>query len=356
MSGVLIGLLLGAFLGSFLNVCIYRIPRNISLVNPSRSFCPNCLRQIPWYENVPIFGWFLLRGRCSQCGQPISFRYPVVELLTAGLYALCAAIVPFPTFLSLWIFFSLLIIATFVDLEFLVIPDVVSKSGIVAGIVLSLITPGLHHTVSRLGAVTQSVIGCVSGAALLLVIGFLGRLAFGRHRIEMIGSAPFRFAILSENDAQIVINEESFQWQEYLVRKQDKIVVRVKDATLNGKLYKDCVFTFFYDRLATPRLTLPLEEVTDLTGHAEWITLPREAMGLGDVKLIAAIGAFTGWQGVLFTIAAASLFGSIYGLGVAAARRREWSSKVPFGPFLALGSIVWVLGGREAVLQFFGVL
>ena len=128
MSGVLIGLFLGALLGSFLNVCIYRIPRNISVVSPARSFCPNCLRQIPWYENIPVFGWFLLRGRCSQCGQPISFRYPLVELLTALLYAAGAAIVSFPTFLSLWIFFSLLIIATFVDLEFLVIPDVVSKS------------------------------------------------------------------------------------------------------------------------------------------------------------------------------------------------------------------------------------
>jgi leader peptidase (prepilin peptidase)/N-methyltransferase len=356
MSGVLIGLFLGALIGSFLNVCIYRIPRNISVVNPARSFCPNCLRRIPWYENIPVFGWFLLRGRCSQCGQPISIRYPLVELLTALLYAASAAIVPFPTLLSLWIFFSLLIIATFVDLEFLVIPDVVSKSGTVAGIVLSFITPGLHQTVSRLSAVIQSIVGCLTGAALLLLIGFLGRLAFGRHRIRLNASAPFHFEILSDDDAQIVVNEESFRWQEYLARKRDRIVVRVEDAMLNGKLYKNCVFTFFYDRLITPRLTLPLEQITSLTGRVESIILPREAMGLGDVKLIAAIGAFTGWQGVLFTIASASVFGSVYGLAVAAARHREWSSKVPFGPFLALGSIVWVLGGREVVLRFFSGL
>ena len=351
MSGVLIGLFLGALLGSFLNVCIYRIPRNISVVNPARSFCPNCLRQIPWYENIPVVGWFLLRGRCSQCGQPISFRYPLVELLTALLYAACAAIVPFPTFLSLWIFFSLLIIATFVDLEFLVIPDVVSKSGIVAGIVLSFITPGLHQTVSRLSAVIQSIVGCLTGAALLLLIGFLGRLAFGRHGIRFNTSAPFHFEILSDDDAQIVVNEESFRWQEYLARKRDRIVVRVEDAMLNGKLYKNCVFTFFYDRLITPRLTLPLEQITSLTGRVESIVLPREAMGLGDVKLIAAIGAFTGWQGVLFTIASASVFGSVYGLAIQVTHR-ERSSKVPFGPFLALGSIVWVLGGRDAVRRF----
>ena len=356
MSGALIGLFLGALLGSFLNVCIYRIPRNSSVVNPARSFCPNCLRQIPWYENIPVFGWFLLRGRCSQCRQPISIRYPLVELLTALLYAACAAIVPFPTFLSLWILFSLLIIATFVDLEFLVIPDVVSKSGIVAGVVLSFITPGLHQTVSQLSAVIQSIVGCLTGAALLLLIGFLGRLAFGRRRIRFNASAPFHFEILSDDDAQIVVNEESFRWQEYLAHKRDRIVVRVQEAMLNGKLYKNCVFTFFYDRLITPRLTLPLEQITSLTGRVESIILPREAMGLGDVKLIAAIGAFTGWQGVLFTIASASVFGSVYGLAVAAARHREWSSKVAFGPFLALASIVWVLGGRDAVLRFFSGL
>jgi leader peptidase (prepilin peptidase) / N-methyltransferase len=128
-------------------------------------------------------------------------------------------------------------------------------------------------------------------------------------------------------------------------------VVHVQDAMLNGKVYKNCVFTFFYDRLITPRLTLPLEQVTSLTGRVESIVLPCEAMGLGDVKLIAAIGAFTGWQGVLFTIASASVFGSVYGLAMAT--HRERSSKVPFGPFLALGSIVWVLGGRNAVLRFF---
>jgi leader peptidase (prepilin peptidase)/N-methyltransferase len=168
-------------------------------------------------------------------------------------------------------------------------------------------------------------------------------------------SAPFHFELLSEDDAQIVVNEESFRWQEYLTRKRDRIVVRVEDAMLNGKPYKNCVFKFFYDRLITPRLTLPLEQITSLSGRVESIILPREAMGLGDVKLMAAIGAFTGWQGVLFTIASASVFGSVYGLAVAAARHREWSSKVPFGPFLALGSIIWVLGGRGAVLEFFNV-
>jgi leader peptidase (prepilin peptidase)/N-methyltransferase len=355
MSGALIGLILGAIVGSFLNVCIYRIPRDISVASPSRSFCPNCGRQIPWRENIPILGWILLRGRCSQCSKPISLRYPLVELTTAILFAGCALVVTFPTLLSVWIFTSLLIIATFVDLEFLVIPDVVSKGGIVAGILLSLLTPGLHHVDSRPAAATQSIVGCLCGAAILFLIGALGRLAFGRHRIRLNAPAPFRFEILSTEDAQIVIDEETFRWQEYLARRRDKIVVHVEDATLNGRFYENCDFTFFYDRVATPRQTVPVDEVSALAGHAASIVLPREAMGLGDVKLIAAIGAFIGWQGVLFTIAAASFFGSTYGLIAAAASRHEWSSKIPFGPFLALGSILWILGGRELVLRFFGV-
>src|SRR6266403_960875 len=79
---------IGGIVGSFLNVCIYRMPRGISLNNPQRSFCPACRCSIAWHENLPVLSWFLLHGKCSACGARISFRYPLVEFLTGSLFVL----------------------------------------------------------------------------------------------------------------------------------------------------------------------------------------------------------------------------------------------------------------------------
>ena len=150
---IAIGFFFGALIGSFLNVCIYRIPRGISVASPARSFCPNCKHSIPWDKNIPILSWFLLRGRCAYCHERISSRYAVVETLTAMLFATAAFLVPLPTLLSVWVILSILVVATFVDLEFMIIPDSMSKGGIAAGLILAFLTPGLHKTSSRLFAV-----------------------------------------------------------------------------------------------------------------------------------------------------------------------------------------------------------
>ena len=113
----------GSLIGSFLNVCIYRIPRNISVASPARSFCPNCQSTIPGYQNIPILSWVLLRGKCAACHAPISSRYLIVEALTGVLFATATLLIPQPTVYSVWVILSILVVTTFVDLEFFIIPD-----------------------------------------------------------------------------------------------------------------------------------------------------------------------------------------------------------------------------------------
>jgi leader peptidase (prepilin peptidase)/N-methyltransferase len=343
------GFFFGAFIGSFLNVCIYRIPRGISVANPARSYCPNCKHPIPWTENIPILSWFLLGRRCAHCHERISPRYVIVETLTAMLFATAAFLVPLPTLLSVLVIISILIVATFVDLEFMIIPDAVSKGGIAAGLVLSLLTPGLHKTSSPLLSLGSSLLGAALGAAILYLVGELGKLAFGRYKLVLSTPAQFSFEVLPKDDRRILIDGESFLWNEHFFRKSDRVIIHAQEAEINGTTYQNTDLTFFHDRLVTGRGAIPLDEISHLVGRTAYAEFPREAMGLGDVKLIAAIGTFVGWEGILFTIVAASFIGAAYGLTGIALGKRERSSKIPFGPYLAVGAVIWLFWGHTLV-------
>jgi leader peptidase (prepilin peptidase) / N-methyltransferase len=346
------GFFFGAVIGSFLNVCIYRIPRGISLIRPARSFCPNCKLSIPWRENIPILSWFLLRGRCARCRAPISPRYVIVETLTAFLFAGAAFVAPVSTLFSLWVILSILVVTTFVDLEFFIIPDAMSKGGIAAGLLLSLLTPGLHKTSSPLVAVILSLSGALAGALVLFLISELGKLAFGRYKVTLDLPTRFTFGVLARDDWQILINDEPFLWSEHFFRNSDRIIVHANEVDINGTGYQNIDLTFFHDRLVTDRETIPLDKITHLSGRTASAEFPREAMGLGDVKLIAAIGTFVGWQGIFFTIAAASFLGAAFGITAIACGKRERSAKIPFGPYLALATVIWLFWG-DALLSLY---
>ncbi len=133
--------LLGLIFGSFLNVCIHRLPLGLSVVRPG-SACPVCGHSIRWFDNIPVFSWLLLRGRCRDCGTAISFRYAAVEVLTAVIFVLCVALhgITLPT-LKLAVFGWLLLGLIFTDAETRLLPDAMTLPGIMLGVVFSLLVP-----------------------------------------------------------------------------------------------------------------------------------------------------------------------------------------------------------------------
>jgi leader peptidase (prepilin peptidase)/N-methyltransferase len=256
---------LGACIGSFLNVCIWRIPRDESVVTP-RSHCPACNRLIPWYLNIPVISWVMLRGRCRWCRAPISARYIGVELLTAALFCVVflqyafetpmlgmvpltdAALIPI-----YWIFLAALVCGTFVDLDHMILPDSVTIGGMIAGPIFSTLVPEMHHgqTVWYQGLLASGI-GEIAGFGLLFLVAVLGE-----------------------------------------------------------KVFK------------------------------------KEAMGFGDVKLMGAVGAFLGWQAVLFVLIAGSLVGSVVGVTLILLKKTELQGRIPFGPYLSLGALIWVFWGQR---------
>jgi len=148
---IVFAFIFGAVVGSFLNVCIYRIPAEKSIVSPPSS-CPACGHQIRWFENIPIVSFLLLRGRCSTCRIKISLRYPAVEALTGLLFALTFYYFGFSAATIVYlIFVAALVVITFIDLDHQIIPDVISLPGILVGFVGSFFVPGLFWYASIFG-------------------------------------------------------------------------------------------------------------------------------------------------------------------------------------------------------------
>ena len=359
VSWIAVGLL-GLITGSFLNAVIHRLPLGISLLNPKRSFCPGCGKTIPWHENLPVASWVLLRGRCSGCAMPIAIRYPLVELLTALLYLLAWGRFGLPEAPVFWLFLSLLIAATFIDFDHLIIPDEITKGGIVAGVVCSLLVPGMMGAVVWWQGFLFSLLGAALGFFLLWGVVELGKLAFGRRRIRT--EAPTLLEITgTDEEPQLIFGEERIPLAELFYREKDQVEATCAWLEINGdRLQAELgmegvqggVLTLNPRGVTYGERFWPYEGISELMPirtEVTMITLPREAMGFGDVKFLGCIGAFLGWKGVLFSLFAGSIIGALIGVVMMALTRGRSGGRIPFGPYLALGALLWVLVGPEVL-------
>lgn len=186
--------LFGACVGSFLNVCIYRIPKDESVVTPG-SHCA-CGKPIAWHDNIPILSWLILRGRARCCGRKFSFRYPAIELLTAALFVACWMLFPPAKALGGMVLVSTVICATFIDLDHMIIPDAFTIGGGVVGVVLSAALPALHGQahelffVASLRSTLDAVLGLFVGSGLVLWIALIAEAVLKK---EAMGFGDVKF-------------------------------------------------------------------------------------------------------------------------------------------------------------------
>ena len=347
----------GCMVGSFLNVCIHRMPRGMSIVTPP-SHCPHCQYSIPWYLNVPLVTWLVLRGRCKNCGAPISPRYFIVELLTGATFLGCWLVFgdrshpvhSMPVALVYAAFLAGLIAATFIDFEHFIIPDEITYGGMAAGLVASFLFPALHDARSLTDGMWQGVLGIGAGAGIIYAILRLGKLLFGRQRLKLPADTKIVFT-----ETSVLLPDREIPYDELFYRQSDVIALHARTVELVDRGYKDVMV-----RLALRSGWLEIGEeridphhVPFLEAVSAEIVLPREAMGLGDVKFMGAIGAFIGWPGVLFSLMISSMIGAVAGVALIILRRREWSSRMPYGPYIALAAAVWVFGGKKIVHAIF---
>lgn len=353
----------GAGIGSFLNVVIYRVPLGISVNKPRRSFCPTCKKQIPFWLNIPLFSWLALRGKCADCDAKISFRYFAVELLVGLLFYIIfksyggpweATVEWGPRVLGLWVFVSLLVAGSFIDIEHLILPLRITLGGTVAGLLFSMWAPSLvGESVWYRGLMISAMSGAIGLGGLWMVVE-LGKLAFGRLKFDFEEPVPWSVTQPDENEPPVVkVGDETHQWVDLFGRNSDRLLIDCTEVTVNDRSWKGVKTELWMEQFKVHDgkgvEVLPLEDVKVLKGETSKIVIPREAMGFGDVLLLMMIGSFIGWQAVLFTILAASVIGTLVAVVQRVFGGESWGARIPFGPYLALGALLWIFVGPLCV-------
>lgn len=334
----------GCLVGSLLNVCIHRMPLGQSIVSPG-SHCPHCEYSIPWYFNIPLVTWLYLRGKCANCKAPISIRYFMVELLT-GLLFLASWLAygrqsPLLTIVYC-LFVAGLIVASFIDIEHFIIPDEITLGGTVAGFLCSAAVPMLHSATGPAAGLKASFIGIAVGAGLIYMILRLGKLMFGRQRFDL---EPGTGVIFTEE--AMVLPDQTIPYEEMFYRETDAILLKAETVELIDRGYWNVPVRLTPRMLRVGEDEFNPEEIVWLEVVTNEIVIPREAMGLGDVKFMAAIGAFLGWQAVVFSLMTSAIIGSVIGVTLILFKQHAWSSRLPYGPYIALAALVWIMGGNQ---------
>lgn len=321
---------LGAIIGSFLNVCIVRMPHGKSIVFPS-SHCVHCQKGIAWHDNIPLVSYLLLAGRCRHCKKSISFRYFLVELVTAisfllfyRYFGLQIVLLPYLIMLSGFI------VATFVDFEHRIIPDEISIGGTIVGVISSLFIPQLHQQTVFWKGGLWSLIGLLAGGGAIYIMGVLGNVIIPRSKRKIDN-------VLKEEFLQVMnpIAKEEFEgvWKE--LERSGYTVIKGESA--------DVLDTFWN-----------IKHANDLNFGPDFAHLKKkvykvlrmDTMGGGDVKLMAMVGAFMGWQAALLSFFLAPFFGAMYGMFE---KLRTKESTIAYGPFLVLGALISLFKGNEII-------
>ena len=342
----------GSVVGSFLNVCIHRMPLDLSLAKPG-SQCPKCGFAIPWRLNIPIVSWLWLRGRCRQCAASISPRYLGVELLT-GLAFLASWLVFYDepaaagepntqgVLLAVTWGFVLagLIVATFIDLEHFIIPDQITLGGVAVGFIVSAGLPALHHVTRPAESLMASGLGILGGAGSVFAVLQLGKLLFGKVRVPLEEGESATFT-----ESALHLPGEVVPFEEIFFRNSDTIRLHAKRLELVDRCHMNIDVALSPKRLLIGDESFDPETVPFIKVESDELVIPREAMGFGDVKFMAAIGAFVGWQGALFSLMASAVIGAVVGVGLIAIGRRDWSARLPYGPYISLAAVIWIFFG-----------
>lgn len=370
--------ILGAVVGSFANVVIGRLPKGESVVRPP-SHCPRCKHRLSPLELIPIISWLVLRGRCRNCKEPISVRYPLVELLFAGVFAafawhwplaetMLAGLVPIT-------FLAVLLMAAVIDLETYTLPDVL----VIPTTVLAILAAALPLPGEVLPPITEALAGAAAGAGVIVLINRIGglvlrRFADTKERLWPISLDQVNFATLFASFGGLwlgigtglltaVFNTVTGRvwrlheaamyglWLVALAISAYGFSIPLADAFAGSVLAAGAIaflggtYWWLHDSLVS-------EEAEQVSILEEEVDDEPVAMGFGDVKFGAALGAIAGWQlfvvGLLFAIVLGAVGGIIM-------RLAGGSRFIPFGPFMWLGVAFALLFGHDVLTWYLGL-
>ena len=373
---------MGLLIGSFSNVLIWRLPRGENVAFPP-SHCPGCDHQLGPLDLVPVLSWAALGGKCRYCRNPITARYPIIELISGLAYVVLALLFPLSvvgiSLLGLCLLFTILLAASIIDIETYTIPDELTLPGVLIGLGFGVVNATSGAADAGLPVLAGALRGALMGAGLLIAIDLLGSWILRRFREMQHPDMPLGYQqIALALFAGLLIGGLSGNWwaavaggltlgaASALLNIATRRVVRVPELlTLGGSLLGLALLSTRGGPALLSGLggALAAAGAVSLLAGVYWYFKREEidddapgdprAMGFGDVKLAAVIGAFLGFDKLLVAVAVAVALGAVLGL---VQRFMGGENKLKFGPYLAMGAVVALLWGAQLAAAYKGYL